>query len=385
MAGTQPVLLRERAKLERQRLHEFRSLLDEPEVLARLGPGVTATLRQLLQQQQAALGDPASTQMPSWDGFRERRRTVDRVLAECLAVVAGAFTRPIPRISSSCEEAQGLAQELHGLTRVAADHSIIPAETECASLVSTVVRRRFPDHGIWDLPVVAHEYGHLVARDLLDVDPVSGDTSRPLADFLAGRRRQAAELAADVFAVYVLGPAYPLTLVLHRMDPTAGAVSAADATHPGDASRVAAVLHLLGRLSACDIEERRRQYDFLVTTLTAWWSDAQSAAPPSARLTELEAASVTAEADRIWDRIASSRLAGTRYATFPEARALADVLGEARTPGRDEVSCRDALNAAWLARFRAWRVGEQPPDNLAEWTSLQLRRAAAGQREQRHD
>jgi len=366
-------ILRERALLEQARLRDLSSLLGEAMVAKRLGPGVTTALLQLVHQQDAAfstlLGDDGE---PTWTGLRERIRTGDRVLSECLAVVAGAFARPIPPIEAACAEAEALTTELYALTRIAADHSVIPADAECVSPASSVVRRRFPDHGIWDIPLIAHEFGHLVARDLLDVDPVSGDTSRPLAELLAGRKRQMAELASDVFAVYVLGPAYVLTLVLHRMDPTARAISYDDATHPGDASRVSAVLHALELLGASDIPIRRGQYDFLITELTKWWMEAQKTAPSEARLDDMAAARVHADAQKVWVRLASSRLAESQYLSFPRARTMADDLRNGRTASCAGASCRDVLNAAWLVRFRSWRDGIDTPDRFVAWARTQL-------------
>lgn len=366
-------IVRERALLEQARLNDLSSLLRETIVSERLGPGVTTALLQLLHQQHASfstlLGEDGE---PTWTGLRERIRTGDRVLSECLAVVAGAFARPIPPIDAACAEAEALTTELYALTRIAADHSVIPADAECVSPASSVVRRRFPDHGIWDIPLIAHEFGHLVARDLLDVDPVSGDTNRPLAELLAGRKRQMAELASDVFAVYVLGAAYVLTLVLHRMDPTARAVSNDDATHPGDASRVSAALYVLGLLGASDIPARRKQYDFLITALTEWWAEAQATAPSDARLDEMAAARVHADAEKVWHRLTSSKLAEGQYLSFPRARAMADDLRKERTVSRPEASCRDVLNAVWLVRFRAWRDDIDIPDRVVAQARRQL-------------
>ena len=366
-------MLREPAQVERARLDRLESLLRDPIVVGRLSPAVVAGLHQLVKQQRASLITFLGGEQLSWAGFQQRRRTGDRVLAECLAVVAGAFTRPIPSVASSCAQARCLAQEIYGLTQLAGGHDIIAAETECAGLMSSVVRRRFPDHGIWDLPIIAHEFGHLVVRDLLDVNPLSGQTSRPLAEFIAGRKVQTAELAADIFAVYMLGPAYVLTLVLHRMDPTAPAVSADDATHPGDSSRVAAVLHVLGLLAAGDIEERRDQYAFLQEHLGNWWTAAQANTKSEARLDEHAAARVRNDAERLWNMLATSKLAGISYVSFVNARSLANGFDGGGTPASAS-SARDVLNAAWLARFRAWRDGSEMPKKVEGWAAAELDR-----------
>lgn len=371
-------MLRERARLEQARLDSVGSLLGQPEVARRIGQGTAAALRQLLDKQRASYSTFLTSGDLAWNGLRQRLRAGDRVLAECLAVVAGAFTAQIPQVADACAEAGAIAHELYELTLIGGDPPIIPAEVECAGLASSVLRRRFPDYGVWDLPVVAHEFGHLVARDLLDVDPVSGDTSRPIAEFLGGRQAQTAELAADVFAVYVLGAAYVLTLVLHRMDPMAAAVSTEDASHPGDASRVAAVLYVLELLGASDVEWPD-QYSFLRADLGEWWSRAQDGGPGQARLNEVEAARVRAEAERVWKKLADSKLAGTRYLSFPKARALANGFSRGGTAG-PAASCRDVLNAVWLVRFRAWRDGGEVPDRVVQWAHGQLARFQPGTR-----
>jgi hypothetical protein len=376
-AGERRMVL-ERARLEQARLRDMSGLLREAVVVRQLGSALAAVMHQLVDQQQAAFaGFVGRPDEQTWTKLRERIRTGDMVLAECTAVVAGAFTRPLPLVGEACSEAQMLTTELSRLTGIAVTHGVIPADAECVNLASSVVRRRFPDHGVWDLPVVAHEFGHLVARDLLEVDLVSGDTSRPIAELLAGRQRQLAELASDVFAVHAIGAAYVLNLVLHRMDPTARAVSADDATHPGDASRVAAVLHVLALLGRSDIDVRHDQYDFVIQDLTAWWSEAQAGAPGEARLDENAAARVRRDAEKVWTRLVASRLAGDRYLSFRRAREMADAFRGGGTPDAGDASCRDVLNAAWLVRFRAWRDGAEAPDRLVPWARSRLRRTAA--------
>jgi hypothetical protein len=373
-------MLHERLSLEEARLRQFILLLGDEGVQERLPAGVVRTLEQYLVQHERsleALSDSGST----WERLQERRWTSDRLLSECLAVVLGALFRPVAALDKSCHEAQALAAELQHLTGIGADSDVIPSSAECVSPLSGVVRRRFPDHGLWDLPVIAHEFGHLMARDLVFVDPATGEQSRPVAEMLAGAQRQEAELVSDIFAVFVGGPAYVLTLVLHRMDPFADGTAGANATHPGDASRVVACLRALQLLDlrgrrAQDVPESERDYAFLVDALSAWWDSAQASAPERARLDVEQRRQVMRTTERWWSRLTDSRMTSSRYAGFPRALLLARALEKGEKPLDPEATCRDVLNAAWLLRFRAWRDGRPLPESVQAWALDRLRQTA---------
>ncbi len=365
-------MMRERVALEQRRIADVRTMLSDGEVAVRLDSTVTHQLSLLLEQQRMHYQALLAQQKPSWKSLSTRVQTGDRLLAECLAVVAGAFSRPIRTIDAACREAQAVTEELVGLTSISPDHTVIPAEAECVSLLSSVVRRRFPDHGVWDLPVIAHEFGHLVARDLIDVNPLTGSEARPLADLLSGHARQMAELAADVFGVLVYGPAYCMALVLHRMDPsTVAVVESQGATHPGDASRVEGVLHALRLLGLSDIPARRQQYDFVDTALRAWWAEAQADVESSSRLNEDDAARVRSQVGKIWDELTRSKVYSIRYRSFAAAGKLAAAGPDNEKSGRP--AHRDVINAAWLVRFRSWRDGRPLPDWVEPWVKGELR------------
>jgi len=125
-----------------------------------------------------------------------------------------------------------VARDLFAATGNSSRCSVIPADTECVSLASE--RITLPLSRPWDLGPAdsCPRDRHLVTRDLIEIDLLTGDSLARSPELLAGSLRQTAELAADVFAVYTIGPAYAMTLVLHRMDPTAPAATKNDATHP---------------------------------------------------------------------------------------------------------------------------------------------------------
>jgi hypothetical protein len=359
---------RERVLLEEGRLQAAADLLGNDAISGRVGPHVAAGLIQLLQRQRAELApllaqDGSGT---SWSSLRNRVRANDRLLSECVALISGAYARPAPGLANSCAEAEIVVRDLSAVTGMSSTRLVIPADTECVSLASSVLRRRFPDHGIWDLPIVAHELGHLAERDLIEVDLIGGGSSRPLAELLAGKLRQTAELAADVFAIYTIGPAYAMTLILHRMDPTAPAATTSDATHPSDAARVAAAVHSLELLDKADVDARG-QYKFIIDGLREFWSNAQEKAPSEARLDEDAAARVRRDVEQTWTRISGSRLTSARYTTFVRARDMARDFQNRVDSDRAPRMSLDVVNAAWLVRFRSWRDGMDCPREVVEW------------------
>ena len=130
-----------------------------------------------------------------------------------------------------------------------------------------LVRLRYPGAGFWDLPVLAHEFGHHVLAGAAAVDP--GDLL-PLRE-AAGRfaaeqsrhkvlwrpvfaeredqcRRRVAELVADVFATYAVGPAYPWCCIALRIPPDD--IDRLHPEHPPWQFRVPAMIKTLRVMSA---------------------------------------------------------------------------------------------------------------------------------------
>lgn len=100
-----------------------------------------------------------------------------------------------------------------------------------------LVRMRYPGTGFWDLPIMAHEFGHYIltlppAVDPLTFQPLRDDvasmaaqlkTSAPWRSRFAESENQCEqrvkELVADIFATYAVGPAYPQCCIALRIPP----------------------------------------------------------------------------------------------------------------------------------------------------------------------
>jgi hypothetical protein len=116
-----------------------------------------------------------------------------------------------------------------------------------------VIRVRFPETSVWNLPVVAHEFGHFVAPELETREQVRG-AIHPVREALDRegkgsliQRAHMEELFADLFATYVLGPAYACTCILLRWN--AGTAYKDREKHPSIAKRVDWILKVLERMN----------------------------------------------------------------------------------------------------------------------------------------
>src|SRR5262249_16861778 len=134
-----------------------------------------------------------------------------------------------------------------------------------------IIRLRFPEWRIWDLPLAAHELGHVVIGENLESEekPENAD-QRILTPFIQRQRaslvrqdpgfkqmsmkrrsgvQQAAQWAesriheflADAFATYTMGPAYACSAILLRLHPL---IDAKDG-RPSDAQRAHVILSML--------------------------------------------------------------------------------------------------------------------------------------------
>lgn len=291
----------------------------------------------------------------AWALLHAREIEVAALLEEAQALVAGAALRDPPDSPrrrpaaadgqpswDACAVADALLDELASRALDARWPSFtVPGMAESFLYSSRLIQVRFPRPTVWDLAATAHELGHYAARTLTEF---SGGRTRNLADDLHAELDAddeaswpwLEELFADVFAAWVVGPAYQLTCVTLGFDPLEASIGTA--THPPGSARVQAISVAL----AADDDDGVR---WLAHETAALWD----------RLVDV------CEAERAPDlgvpdswpekvvRLLADRLPYGRYSTFTEAERLSSDLG---TPGAD-TTLADAVNAAWLARIGA--------------------------------
>lgn len=222
---------------------------------------------------------------------------------------------------------------------------VIGVNTGSESYTRTLDLVRLPPHcDVWHLPVVAHELGHYVIRELRHAQDKDARPLRELVETI-GDDDHAEELVADSYATFTIGPAYPLSCLWLRIDP--GTAARAGVTHPSWQRRVHVMVSLLTLMSA---EYDTGQYSGAVETmlLPAWKQlTGQDATTPGEG--DNPARTILTQLNR---HLGHSRYVVGSNVTLA-ARALKD-----RTPMPQGVTPAHVLNAAWQARLR----GDLDPD-----------------------
>jgi hypothetical protein len=172
---------------------------------------------------------------------------------------------------------------------------------------SRILRLRFPEWTIWDLPLAAHELGHVIIWDIIENEKDDDEDERILTEFVdthsdalipvddeltrmnqeAGSKAEDAkrwaekrvhEFLADAFATYTMGPAYACSAILLRLNPGLAAMEGT----PSDAQRAHVILSMLewanSSLPLID------PYDKVIQELRGYWNDTLSRVNPNGKL-----------------------------------------------------------------------------------------------------
>ena len=240
----------------------------------------------------------------------------------------------------------------------------ILAESEYTGHRARIIRLRYPAASVWDLPVVAHEFGHVVARD-----------GRPL-DFreLAKVDKVDAELKeehyADIFATYALGPAFACTAILHRFDPS-NAHPAIELTHPGDVKRVYCILETLRKME----DSWSNLFRWVDEKVSKPWEASLAAVGQRWDLHRKVVEELDGWLEKVLGLFKGDRIQNVKYAneSWNRAHILADRLGREEPPesalDKSDTVC-NLLNAAWCCRIEQAENSDQVraiSDRVIEW------------------
>ncbi|MGW4210987.1 hypothetical protein ACWEIJ_23560 [Lentzea sp. NPDC004789] len=193
-----------------------------------------------------------------WDAFGDAMAGAGPLVQELLATT----TTWLLRRENLGGEVFGAAEGLLGhLTAAAGLPEVVLGHTpgfEQSDVVRASVSVHFPGAQLWDLPFLAHEFGHHLVPRLPHREPGLSDR-RPLAGVLSavaraypegGERaqRQAEELLADAVATVCSGHTYALACLCLRA-PDGRTASTAQGVHPSWRERVATMCATLDALS----------------------------------------------------------------------------------------------------------------------------------------
>jgi hypothetical protein len=287
----------------------------------------------------------------------------------------------------------------------------VPSPYEAlARTLGRIVRMRYSEWTVWSLPLIAHEFAHVVLSDpnysgiakifdekslrdrLAGLDPEMRDALNPGADESTkrkvhglARKRVENELRyhlADAWGTWVIGPAYAYAAIHQRLNPTH--VSALDTVDSFDHERAAVIFGVLEKMGQRDYARERsltpEEFQKLVGDLRKVWDDmVKRANPPDTVDSTLPAQRVQNRTDCLKDIV---ELVCRRFRAEPFFKILLYTRAGGATPEgwegasswfrqwdddlrrgasrplrRIEVSgsshIRDALNAGWRCRM-AW-------------------------------
>src|SRR5262249_51406054 len=126
-----------------------------------------------------------------WKQFQEIQDRCQYLFRECLAFMQGALIRVTALDNGLCQIADSLIKVLnHRAGNLGWDRLTVLADAEFYRDMADIIRLRFPGMNIWNLPVVAHEFGHYAGPQLSERQ-ADGTLASPFQEMLKNAREKA--------------------------------------------------------------------------------------------------------------------------------------------------------------------------------------------------
>jgi hypothetical protein len=301
----------------------------------------------LLKAQSERLGNPpAKTQRSWWEKLAEVRSGSAVPMAECLAFALGPLVRGIPWQNGRgldngfCDIADEMLKELSIRSPENWNRRTVLSDFEFIADPAQIIRIRFPVTSIWDLPVAAHEFGHLLGHG-------SRSQLKPRIEALARdyqERNWVHEHFADLFATYVMGPAFACTCLLTRFDPSMDP-SVNSETHPSHGARAAAIVWALSEMET-EIEPATRTMSTVSRLVDETWRAclADASDGRDTRISERQDQLLKRWLPELYKLVVEA-CPRSKYTQWDSARKLDESAG----------SVGEILNAAWYAHVHQCR------------------------------
>lgn len=328
------------------------------------------------------LNDAAAEQVLSqaWTDYGSALKRSQTVFREFLEFIGGLILRDKEFDSEICDVADELIKSCSQLALTNASIAVPAARDALTRTVGLMVRVRFPDWTVWTLPSTAYEYGHLVLNELnkfkdsiaievdkwLKQDPefkaLAADKQAPEESKQLLRERAeiyVKEFLADIFATYMMGPAYACSAILLRFDPAGSSVN--DSERPDDIRRGFVVLEVLNGMNT---DSPAKPYTLTIKYLEDQWKATKARVKSPVKFEDWEKARLKALVDG-WHGF---RPKFSQFAKYPDngpdgwnvaAKWAQDWLDQSSNNVPLKVpqdithlsKLRDVLNAAWICRI----------------------------------
>jgi hypothetical protein len=307
----------------------------------------------------------------AWGRLRGVAEALDLIGRELLEVLGGVLIRdegldredpghglpPGPAIGALADR---ILRDYAGRTGVNWDGRVIFGRDPFLETMTDVIRLRFPDWSLWSLPLLGHEFGHLVAAATPGFAALrereAAHWAETGAEASLQRERQLDECFADVFAAYSCGPAFACAVILlHLSPPEANLPRGAHPSHLERAELVLEVLRLMSDAAQTG-RHRRGAYEDVIEILRDSWLRALNAAG-AASAEDGAMRQARRRARELFRSIDRHYRLGPRY--LPErwrtAKELAQSLAQGAlpaAPGHGPLEdCMDLVNALWWLRL----------------------------------
>jgi hypothetical protein len=370
------VVVRARLDLEARRIDAVeRMRTDGPS--AQLVDKITGGRLDTIVSNQRARFSKLDPSKPDFAKLAALERSTDNVAREGTSLAMGALARHAGLDEGSCDQADRFVEWLAGKGDVKVARMSIPGDAHSVHRSTDVIRRQVPDYGIWDLPVLAHEFGHLAAGINAwdsETDAVTAPVAVELEGLDGAARSQAIELFCDLFATYSLGPSFLCTLVFHRCNPAASAHVSSTASHPSDPMRVFAAERLLGHLRG---NQEAHGFDTQLYWCKAAWTQMQAGSPTESLLSDEQAGETLTRVAKWWT-VLTTQLSGFGYIWSPTIQDLVAHLRSPDLPIPGRFSPADVLNAVWVGRLDFWFGDRAIPLDYEERAMALLETALPG-------
>jgi hypothetical protein len=302
----------------------------------------------------------------AWAKLQSSSTSCKELFEECLGFLGGAMLRDAHKQNDICEIADALLEEL-GRKSVQWNRVTLLAQAHFFTETTGLIRLPFPDYGIWNLPIAAHELGHFVGPQ------ISGQGKRPFQECLDAIEKRynleelseeeraekqpqmereishLREIFSDLFAVYSLGPAFACSCIVLLFDPQDATACVDSKTHPSHRKRVHFILAALRQMSKTDGDPYRK----IIKMLEDLWERNLKSAENEKCIAQEDLAPLNYKLLELYP-ILTTFVPTVQYSGWNRAIELSKEFplnGKSAEILKEEDSIADVLNAVWIWRL----------------------------------
>ncbi|HKQ75490.1 MAG TPA: hypothetical protein VJ810_17455 [Blastocatellia bacterium] len=367
-----------------------------------LWPGLEVTLGKQIEKKQNALKrieesvitakeDDLCAMRAAWTDYATIFKESESILHECLEIIGTLAIRNKDLDQRILYVADELIRECLSQSTDHQDYYLLVhgLEDTVTKTKARIIRLRFPEWTIWDLPLAAHELGYVLVTETLKEENELEEDDRLWLPFVKEQssslvavdsefqKSQAGEIGqdqeadkwresrvhkflADAFATYTMGPAYACSAILLRLNPSLGASCGT----PSDIQRAQIILSTLTCMD--DKEKIMGPYTKVIEKLGEYWNSTVSRVNPSGKLEPDYETWLWRLAEKFSKELGPTTFrAPALYAPIVEKRGWQranewshewlkqwNSNQNLSVPQPSNDNLRDALNATWLCRLQ---------------------------------